>query len=451
MALKRLWRLLDQLLSLIPAGVVTLVVVPMSFLRKRHQCKVPVLASLIRMEDTSDVHLRLNSQNYIENYYTRPFVKHSLMLCVGDGKTKVRRIGRRVIAVDINLVRFGSMANYLPRTTRTIRDTVALFVCKHFISKREISVVETMSPSPLMWRGTMLKWLLPIKLVTQVRGNLDLILASKAPARGQPMRQLVAFAETMRLKILAQAFFRSCDLVVGYNRNNKENAISNGAHPKKTYLSRIQIDREILNYALRPRADLESFPSSGRVVCLWSRLGAEKYVAEALDGVTPVLEKQTDVHLVIIGDGEARSKLEEMRARSKFRSRIHFTGYQARNYIRSAAEYSDVVIVPYAGSSLVEAALLEKPVVAFDIEWHSELIRDGETGWLVDYRSPDHIATAVNLALSDPDMAGVRAKRLRECTERMFEVSKILNEEARIMLSIAQTVTDRNRTLVQSS
>ena len=33
---------------------------------------------------------------------------------------------------------------------------------------------------------------------------------------------------------------------------------------------------------------------------------------------------------------------------------------------------------PLGGFSLIEAAMLGKPVVAYDIEWHAELIKNGE-------------------------------------------------------------------------
>lgn len=74
---------------------------------------------------------------------------------------------------------------------------------------------------------------------------------------------------------------------------------------------------------------------------------------------------------------------------------------------------------------VVEAALCGCPVVATDIPGTREVIRDGETGWLVPSRDPDRLFSAVRDALGCPGEASRRAEQLRrEGTER-FELRSI--------------------------
>jgi glycosyltransferase involved in cell wall biosynthesis len=67
------------------------------------------------------------------------------------------------------------------------------------------------------------------------------------------------------------------------------------------------------------------------------------------------------------------------------------------------------------GFSLIEACAAASPVIAYDVEWHSELIRDGETGFLVAEHDVDRLTFVVSRLLDDPDLGvtlGMRAQEL---------------------------------------
>ena len=69
----------------------------------------------------------------------------------------------------------------------------------------------------------------------------------------------------------------------------------------------------------------------------------------------------------------------------------------------SLNSFSLCTVISFGGSTLVEAALWKIPVIAFDIEWHSELIRNGETGYLTDYSSSEHLAEALLKSIRFPE------------------------------------------------
>jgi glycosyltransferase involved in cell wall biosynthesis len=56
-----------------------------------------------------------------------------------------------------------------------------------------------------------------------------------------------------------------------------------------------------------------------------------------------------------------------------------------------------------------EALMCGTPVVAFDVGYAADLIRDGETGFVVRSRDPGELATAVDAALKHPDSERRRA------------------------------------------
>ena len=67
-----------------------------------------------------------------------------------------------------------------------------------------------------------------------------------------------------------------------------------------------------------------------------------------------------------------------------------------------------VVVSPHTGRALTEAALAAAPVVAYDVDWQSELIEDCSTGVLVPHGDVAALADGVAALLADAD----RAKRL---------------------------------------
>lgn len=422
---------IDIVLSLLVSTLASLLVVAAVSLNLGRGKKRPVLVSITRFADTIGLHRAVNSPEMLELFYTRPWVSYSIMLCVGNGRDRPRRLGRRVIGVDIPIPSFGGLDR--ARTIHAVRDIVAMIVTLRFLIRRKVAVLETMSPSFLLWRASCLRLLLPITMVTQIRGNLDLIYAANQPQNASLWQRFLATSTMMRVKFVAQMFYRTCDLVIGYNIDNMKSGIANGAHPNKTYLSRIRVDRSMMAEPLVERSQLEDFPSQGRVITLWSRLDFEKRVGEALAGAALVLADRPDVCLVVMGEGAHRKELEQQAARTPCSDRIFFLGHRDRKFIRKAAHFAEVVIVPYGGSSLVEAALMGKPVVAFDIEWHNELIQDGETGWLADYRSSEHLAGCLSDALDHPEESARRAAALRGLAERMFDDDRITREESRIM------------------
>ncbi len=162
-------------------------------------------------------------------------------------------------------------------------------------------------------------------------------------------------------------------------------------------------------------------PDTGKIISLWSRLSVGKYIMEAFAGCVPLLRKRSDVYLVIAGDGELKERIRMAADEMGIGSQVLLLGKRGHDFIGNLARNSDVVIAPYSGSSLVECAMLERPCVAFNIEWHNELITDGETGWLVDHASPSRIAAALEEAIDKPMIGRERAQRLKARAEKMFD------------------------------
>jgi glycosyltransferase involved in cell wall biosynthesis len=137
------------------------------------------------------------------------------------------------------------------------------------------------------------------------------------------------------------------------------------------------------------------------------------------------------MYLIIIGDGPEKQKITSYVRNSSYKDRIVLLGQRERSYITQIALHSSLAIVPYGGSSLVEAVMLNVPVVAFDIEWHNELIRDGETGYLADFPDINHLAQKMFQSLSNPQESKKMAEAAKYLAQKMFDNQITDEKEAR--------------------
>jgi glycosyltransferase involved in cell wall biosynthesis len=74
---------------------------------------------------------------------------------------------------------------------------------------------------------------------------------------------------------------------------------------------------------------------------------------------------------------------------------------------------SQVCVAPHMGYTLVEAGFTGVPIVTYDFDFHAEIVRDGETGYLVPLRDVAALAERVCRLLADPAAARAMGSRLR--------------------------------------
>jgi glycosyltransferase involved in cell wall biosynthesis len=117
-------------------------------------------------------------------------------------------------------------------------------------------------------------------------------------------------------------------------------------------------------------------------------------IAAALD------EMEADCRVVVAGDGPEREPLEE-----QFGSRGLFLGSLPYEQIPAVYHQMDVLVLPSYTEGLprvvLEAQATGTPVIATRVGGVPEVIRDGETGLLVDPRRPSQLGKALNRLLAD--------------------------------------------------
>jgi glycosyltransferase involved in cell wall biosynthesis len=150
------------------------------------------------------------------------------------------------------------------------------------------------------------------------------------------------------------------------------------------------------------------------------RLEAQK----GFDVLVAALERVAGVDLLLAGAGSERAALETLARTRGLAARVRFLGATDRSTTLSLLRGAAVVACPsrFEGLPLVciEALAAGRPVVASAVNGIPEIVRGGETGFLVPADDPAALAAALMRALQAPEEAARLAARGRALVEQHY-------------------------------
>ena len=131
--------------------------------------------------------------------------------------------------------------------------------------------------------------------------------------------------------------------------------------------------------------------------------------------------------LVIVGDGRNRQLLEDL-ARESLDSACLFTGRIARTELYRYYSAADLFAFPGIEESLgmvyLEAQSTGLPVVALSDWGASEVVIDGQTGFLSSAAKPAEFTAAIKRLLSDPGLRVKMGESAREHIRRIHDLNR---------------------------
>jgi glycosyltransferase involved in cell wall biosynthesis len=144
-------------------------------------------------------------------------------------------------------------------------------------------------------------------------------------------------------------------------------------------------------------------PNDGPIL-YFGRLSAEK----GIEDLIPAMQRVPDIHLVVAGDGPQKNELERLTASLRL-TNVEFVGHLgAEERDRGIAQSRFTVLPSHAyetlGKTILESSAYGRPVVASDLGSRRELIHDGETGLLYPVGSVNHLADAIRLLATNPEL-----------------------------------------------
>ena len=122
-----------------------------------------------------------------------------------------------------------------------------------------------------------------------------------------------------------------------------------------------------------------------------------------LDVMFHLKEKGHSVHLDLLGEGVSRQKLENKIKRLKLEKEVTLHGYstEAHKYLEKAVIYVHSAKYEPFGLVLIEAMASGLPVVALNGKGNSDIVKDGENGFLVQQENIPEFAEKVITLFED--------------------------------------------------
>ncbi|HDK16867.1 MAG TPA: glycosyltransferase, partial [Nitrospirae bacterium] len=129
-----------------------------------------------------------------------------------------------------------------------------------------------------------------------------------------------------------------------------------------------------------------------------------------------IIERYPEAGLLVIGSGEDEGRLRDLSAQLGLDGSVSFLG--VRDDIPELLAGMDILVQPSVseplGVSILEAMYSGLPVVATNVGGIPEIVRHGETGFLVPPKEPDALADSIIKLIDDPAMAREMGEKGRE-------------------------------------
>lgn len=160
------------------------------------------------------------------------------------------------------------------------------------------------------------------------------------------------------------------------------------------------------------------------------RLVEQKGVTYALQAFGRIAEKFPEARLVIAGEGDLHTTLENEAVRLGIAGRTHFLGWQGD--VPGLLAGMDIFLMPSLwegfGLVLLEAMSKRLPVIASSVSAIPEVVAHGESGLLVPPKDVNALAEAIRILLADRDLRAYMGMNGEDRLDRLFSAARMADE-----------------------
>ncbi|MDJ0738664.1 MAG: glycosyltransferase [Gammaproteobacteria bacterium] len=167
------------------------------------------------------------------------------------------------------------------------------------------------------------------------------------------------------------------------------------------------------------------------VVIFVGRLVEKKGARDLITAMPAVLRRFPAARLLVVGHGPLEDALRSQAAALDIADAVDFAGHKANHELPDILRHATLAALPFCtaadgdveglGLTAVEALGCGLPVIVGDVPAVHDVVRHGETGWIVPPRQPDALADAILHLLENPDVAETLARKGRAHSLQTFD------------------------------
>lgn len=165
-------------------------------------------------------------------------------------------------------------------------------------------------------------------------------------------------------------------------------------------VARIHFDKRKIRKKIHISPDIKIITSINRLVDL-------KRVDRIITAMPSIVAKYPKVICLIIGEGPERDKLEKLSHELGMGAYVRFIGEVSHREVFEYLSISNIFValsdLSNVSNSMLEAMICGKCIMALDMGWTSEVIKDGENGILVDKDELEYLPNVIVGLLNNPE------------------------------------------------
>lgn len=148
-----------------------------------------------------------------------------------------------------------------------------------------------------------------------------------------------------------------------------------------------------------------------------------------------VLEKFPKITFYWAGDGPYAEKILPVLQKYENFNWLGHLNYpdKVKEYLDEIDVYALISGMDMSPHTLLEASMMEKPIIATNVGGIPELVKDGETGFLVEKGNHEQIIEKISFLLENPKIAKQMGKAGRKFIEENFNWEKIAHDFQNIL------------------
>lgn len=181
-----------------------------------------------------------------------------------------------------------------------------------------------------------------------------------------------------------------------------------------------------------------------RVAAIVAAMRPEKDHALFLTAAAKVVQSMPNARFVLVGDGPMRAALEQQATDLGIEHAVLFTG--PRSDVPAVLQAIDVIVlcsytIECFPMAVLEAMAAGRPAVCTDVGGVSEMIVEGETGYLVPPHDSKALADRLMVLLGDPDLRHRMGAAARRRVENEFSLDDSITATERALVKVVGNAT----------
>ena len=225
--------------------------------------------------------------------------------------------------------------------------------------------------------------------------------------------------------------FQTCDRILSISEYNRKNIIAFGANEKKIIYHPVGID--VTKYPYKKRGTIFS-NGKKTIITTVARLVEEKGLEYGIEAIRNIVRKHPEhtFEYRIVGNGESESYLRELTKEYELDRYVRFLGAMDQEEIIKTLMQSDIFLLPSIEEALpvvlMEAQAMGLPVIATDVGSTSQIVIDGNTGFIVPKKEPAALEDRLLYLMDHPELWDEMGRNGRNVVESRYDIN-VLNRK----------------------